>query len=190
MIDSDPMTSQVHLDPTEVAGYVGGTISGDARRRVERHLADCEACAEEVAAIARLARPSAAPRWLPYAAVAAVLAGVVLLVPRGGPPAGGDTLRDGGPPDAIAVVAPADGAVLPAPPTLVWRPVPRATTYRVMVTGSDGDSLWAAHTSDTAIMLPETVSADSGVTRHWYVDALLADGSSLSSGMQTFRTGP
>jgi hypothetical protein len=59
-----------------------------------------------------------------------------------------------------------------------------------MVTGSDGDSLWAAHTSDTAITLPESIAADSGVTRHWYVDALLADGSSRSTGMQSFRTGP
>jgi hypothetical protein len=190
MIDSDPTTSEAHLDPAEVVGYIQQTLSADSRRRAERHLADCEMCTEEVAAIARLARPTGSPRWLPYAAAAAVLAGVVLLVPRGDRRAGGDTLRDGGPADAIAVVAPADGAVLPGPPTLVWLAVPKAATYRVMVTGSDGDSLWAAHTSDTAITLPETIAADSGVTRHWYVDALLADGSSLSSGMQSFRTGP
>jgi hypothetical protein len=190
MIESDPTTSQAHLDPAEVAGYVGGTIAGDARRRVERHLADCEACAEEVAAIARLARPSAAPRWLPYAAVAAVLAGLLVFGPRGDSRDSDDTLRDGGPAAAITVLAPPDGAVLDGPATLVWRSVPRAVTYRVLVTGSDGDSLWAVHTSDTAVRVPPVPNVDTVTLRHWYVDALLADGSSLSSGMRSYRARP
>jgi hypothetical protein len=190
MIQSDPTTSETHLDPAEVAGYVGHSLSTEGRRRVEGHLAECEVCTEEVAAIARLARPRVSPRWLPYAAAAAVLAGLVVLWPRAGSRIGDDTLRDGGPPDAIAVVTPADGAVLAGRPTLMWRAVPRAVTYRVRVTASDGDSLWAVHTSDTVVTVPETVVADSGATQYWYVDALLADGSSSSSGLRSYRTGP
>jgi hypothetical protein len=189
MIESEPTTSETHLDPAEVAGYVGHTISGDTRRRVERHLADCEACTGEVAAVARLGRPRGSPRWLPYAAAAAVLASLLVFWPRAGSRIGDDTLRDGVAADSITVVAPADGAGLGASQTLVWRRVPGAT-YRVTVASSDGDSLWALHTSDTAVTLPATITADSGLTRHWYVDALLPDGSSRSTGMQSFRTGP
>jgi anti-sigma factor RsiW len=190
MIESDPTTSQAHLDPAEVAGYVGGTISGDARRRVERHLADCEMCTEEVAGITRLARPTGSPRWLPYAAAAAVLAGLIVFWPRSGARIGDDTLRDGGPAAAVTVVEPADGAVVAGPPTLVWRAVPRAVIYRVLVTGSDGDSLWAVHTSDTTVLLPPVGGASAATVRHWYVDALLADGSSLSSGMRSYQARP
>jgi hypothetical protein len=189
MIEPHPTTSEAHLDPAEVADYVGRTISGDGRRRVERHLADCETCTEEVAAIARLARPTASPRWMPYAAAAAVLAGLLVFWPRGGSRVPDDTLRDGGSSVAITVVEPADGAVVAGSATLVWRAVPRALAYRVLVTRSDGDSLWAVHTSDTVVNIPE-MAGEGSVTRHWYVDALLADGSSVSSGMRSYRTAP
>jgi anti-sigma factor RsiW len=191
MTDSTSTRGELHLEPTEVVGYVGHTLRAEDRRRVERHLADCDLCTEEVAAISRLGGSRRRhSRWLPYVAAAAVLAGIVLLLPRGGSRGGADTLRDGTPDDAIAVVAPLEGAAVAAPPTLVWRGVPGATTYRVMVTGLDGDSLWAAHTSDTAVTLPETIVADSGLTRHWYVDALLSDGGSRSTGVRAFRTSP
>jgi hypothetical protein len=188
MIESDPTTSEAHLEPIEVAAYIAHTLTADAQRRVERHLADCEACTEEVAAIARLARPRGSPRWLPYAAAAAVLAGMVVFWPRAASRIGDDTLRDGGPADAVTVVEPANGAVVAGSPTLIWRAVPRAVTYRVLVTGSDGDSLWAVHTSDTAVWVPPI--PDTETVRHWYVDALLADGSSLSSGMRSYRARP
>jgi hypothetical protein len=190
MTGFDSTRTQPHLDPADVTGYVGHGLSIEDRRRVERHLADCELCTEEVVAVARLGRRRGTPRWLPYAAAAAVIAGVVLLVPRAGQDVGGDRLRDGGvPADSIAVVAPADGRYVGASRALVWRGVPGAT-YQVTITTSDGDSLWAAHTSDTAVTLPPTVTADSGLMRHWYVDALLPDGSTRSTGMRSFRTGP
>jgi hypothetical protein len=189
MTGFDPARPQPHLDPGEVAGYVGHRLSAEDRRRVERHLADCETCTEEAAAVARLGRRRGTPRWVPYAAAAAMIAGVVLLLPRGEQDAAGDRLRDGVAADSIPVVAPADGATVGASRALVWRDVPGAT-YRVTVTSSEGDSLWAGHTSDTAVTLPATVTAELGLTRHWYVDALLPDGSSRTTGMRSFRTGP
>jgi hypothetical protein len=189
MTDSNPLPSGPHLEPFEVTHYLANTLLPDDRCRVERHLADCEPCTEEVVAIARLSRRPAFQRWLPYAAAAAVLAGIVVLAPRPGPGVSHDTLRNGASTAVIAVVAPEDGAVVGRAPTLVWRSVPRTATYRVMVTRADGDSIWAVQTSDTAVTMPESVVSDSGVIRHWYVDALLSDGSSVSTGMREFRTG-
>jgi len=43
-----------HLSVDDAASYIDGTLSDDAREVVERHLAECDSCREEVAASARL----------------------------------------------------------------------------------------------------------------------------------------
>jgi hypothetical protein len=191
MIDPNALPVESHLDPHQVAGYIAGTLPIADRRLVEAHLADCEPCTEELAAVAQLARPQASPRrWLPAAAVAAAAVAALVLVAPWRSGTGGPThpLRGGGTSATIAIVTPADGAAIGADPTLVWRSVPRASTYRWTVTAADGDSLASGYTSDTAVRLPATVLEAPGRTRRWYVDALLSDGSSASTGIHEFRT--
>jgi hypothetical protein len=193
MTDPNALRPETHLEPHQVAGYVAGTLSIADRRQVEGHLADCEPCTEEVAAVARLARPRGSPsRWLPAAAAAAAaIAAVTILVPgRSGPVAPAETLRAGGSDAGIAIVSPPEGSTLGAESALVWRSVPRATSYRWTVTTEDGDSLAAGFTSDTTALMPAAVIEAQSGTRHWYVDALLSDGSSASTAIHEFRTGP
>jgi hypothetical protein len=193
MTDPNALTADNHLEPHDVARYVARTLSMADRRRIEGHLADCEPCTEEVVAVTRLAGSQRSPRrWLPAAAAAAAaIVAVTLLVPgRPGPAAPADTLRAGGSDAGIAIVSPPEGGVLGAEPALEWRSVPRAASYRWTVTTADGDSLASGYTTDTVALLPANVLEAPGGTRHWFVDALLSDGSSVSSGIHEFRTGP
>jgi anti-sigma factor RsiW len=189
MTDPNLLAADDHLGPHLVAGYVGGTLSLVQRRELERHLANCEACTEEIAAIARLrAARGGARRWLPVGvAAAAVLAGIVLLRP--GRPAP-DVVRDAGDERPIAVVVPLDGDTVAGTPTFVWRPVAGARTYRLTLTSEAGDSVWAATTTDTAVRTPADVALERTARYYWYVDALLPDGRSLSTGIREINTGP
>jgi hypothetical protein len=185
MAEAQAPETEWHLEPHEVAGYVAGRLSADERRRTEAHLADCAPCAEEVVAVARLAGPRRSfRRWLPAAAVAAALVGIAVLLPPGKP--GSDVVRDGGSGPKIAVVVPPDGGTVAGRPSFVWRRVEGASTYRLTVTGESGDSIWAMTTADTSLAVPREVTLRAGKRYYWYVDALLSDGGSLSTGILEF----
>lgn len=183
-----------HLDPHDVVAYLERTLSQSDRARVEAHLAACEDCSNEIAEVWRLWRPGVKPTsWLPIGlAAAAVIAVVVLLRPAGNRaemPAA-DVLRGSERASAVITVAPADSAVVQGQPVLVWRPVPGATGYRVTLSREDGDSLWTGSSSDTTAAVPAGVALGRSARYFWYVDALLPDGQSLTSGIHEFTTGP
>jgi anti-sigma factor RsiW len=185
---------ETHVDPAEVAGYLAGTLAPEARARVESHLADCEDCAAELVAVDRLRRAPAGVRWAPWLGLAAAAAiAAVVLAPRADrergpavPPVRGDSL----PSATLSLVGPADGAELREPPVLVWRPVAGAATYRVVLSRSDGDSVWSATTGDTTATPPGESLLPSPEPYYWYVDALLADGRSVGGTPHSFRLGP
>src|SRR5688572_28729754 len=69
----------IHLDPMEVAAFVDGVAAGDLRTRIERHLAECSHCRDEVVEASRLAATMFVPTimrprvWIPVAAAAVLL---------------------------------------------------------------------------------------------------------------------
>lgn len=185
---------QSHLEPHEVVAYLERTLPPPERARIEAHLAACEDCSNEIAEVWRLWRPGVKPAsWLPVGlAAAAVIAVVVLLRPAGNgaeTPAA-DVLRGSERASAVITVAPADSAVVQGRPVLVWRPVAGATGYRVTLSREDGDSLWTGSTGDTTAAIPAGVALVRSARYFWYVDVLLPDGQSLTSGIHEFTTGP
>jgi len=56
MSNSDTSNSQGHLSPEAIVSYIDQTNSDAARRRVEGHLAECEACLREVIEVRSLLR--------------------------------------------------------------------------------------------------------------------------------------
>lgn len=180
-----------HMEPHEVAGYVAGSLDPGVRARIEAHLSDCEPCTAEVADVLRLRRKTQSPiRWAGIAAAAAAVIAVVVVSrppsrPGVGaiPPVRGDTGAS-----TVKMVQPANDAALLEPPVFVWRAVPGATAYRITVSRADGDSVWTASVSDTTARAPAaSLMAD---TYYWYVDAILADGSSRAGTPHRFSLAP
>ena len=182
-----------HLEVQQVVAYVERTLPAPDRERVEEHLSQCEECTAEVAAVIRL-RPRRVRRvpWAPIGiAAAAAVAGVLLarpLVHR--PTSAADVERQGQARVALPIVAPVAGARVPGPVTLVWHAARGASVYRVTLSRADGDSVWAGSTSDTTLSIPPGVALARSARYYWYVDALLADGRALSTGVHEFMTGP
>ena len=191
---NDEATARDHLSAEEVAGYLDRALSSAEQERIEAHLADCAKCRGELTEVARVRR--ARPRWTrwyvttPAAAAAAV---ILLLVWRPGVPGSSDVLRDteigaeGIP--RFGVVAPVEvSPVAPDSVVFVWRAAGADAHYQLTLTDVTGDPLWSGTTADTTAGLPIDVLLGRGQAYFWYVDALLPDGESATTGVQQFRT--
>jgi hypothetical protein len=180
-----------HLADGVIAAYVDRRLGSEERGAVASHLAECDACRAEVVEVARLVRGRRQPWILATAGLgvaAAVL--VITLVPRGGQPPDGPVLRNG--PDGaatIVAISPADSLpLLPDSVRFVWRAAGMGASYRVTVMDVRGDVVWAGNTADTAVTGDARFAR--GTAYFWYVDALLPDGRTATTGVRTFRTGP
>jgi anti-sigma factor RsiW len=190
--DTDVRMDDGHLDANEVAAYVDRTLPQADRARVDAHLADCDDCRGEVVAVRRLV--AGTPRWRRWSVMGALAAAAVLVLvmwpSRPNQPVPEGPVVRGGEHTATAVVPVAPAAVATLPLSFVWHAVPSATSYRLSLTSADGALLWSAATSDTSIALPDSVSLAAGGTYYYYVDALLADGTSGTSGVRAVRVRP
>jgi anti-sigma factor RsiW len=180
-----------HLTESVIAAYLDRRMGAEERRVVDSHLAGCDECRTEVVDVSRLVSQRKRP-WLVAAAglgVAAAAVLVIALAPRGVAP-GGPVLRNGAEgPAAIAAVAPADSGLVAADSArFVWRSAGADATYRLTVTDVRGDPVWSATMGDTAVAV--TAGLMPMTSYYWYVDALLPDGRSVTTGVRTFRTGP
>ncbi len=189
-----------HLSGAELAAYLDGKLEEGEKRRVQSHLADCDSCREEVVELTALFHADTRRRrWtvgVPAAAVAAIAA-VLLLSPlvqdgRDGP---GERMRGSewaSEREAVLEVealAPAPGVmVTPDSIRFSWEGLEPDATYRLTLTDEGGDPLWVHETSGTTVLLPQDVGLQPGGTYLWFVDALLADGRTATSGVLSFRT--
>jgi hypothetical protein len=121
------------------------------------------------------------------AAAAALL--LVVVIPRETPDP--STLRSGTPGDAVlGIVSPLPSEPVVTPGTFVWRSAGAAASYTFVLQREDGTVAWRSSTPDTSIALPDSLELGAGRTWFWFVDALLLDGQSLSTGVQRMRTTP
>ena len=180
--------SSGHLELPQVVGYVRGTLAPDDRARVERHLADCEACTHEIGDVVRLAaqrRPKT--RWLEYGAVAAAAA--VLLVVWSGrttqvtaPITREPPLTSAAAPQPLSPIGTATGAL-----TFEWTSVPGATLYHVTVFDSAGATVFESDQADTVVQLPDSVSILPTAPYLWKVAAQVSYDRWASSDLVQFR---
>jgi hypothetical protein len=126
--------------------------------------------------------PKAARRHVPtWAAMAAVLV-IAVALPILWPGVGVDSpgpLRGGS--AAFELVTPSPDESLAAGSRVAWRAVPEAASYTVELIDANGASRWQQATSDTVLVLPDSVRLDDGARYTLSVVARLSDGTTQRS---------
>jgi hypothetical protein len=137
---------------------------------------------EIVWAAARAARPRRRSWWRYAAAAGLVVAigGSVLLArARRSADDGAGVVRGADSP--VTLVAPVGEVEAVSARRFLWRPVGRAERYQLVVVDTAGNEIFAGETADTALTLPDTVHLDSGRAYLWWVQARLADQSTVTA---------
>ena len=187
--------------PATLAAVADGSLPTAEREAVSAHIADCERCLGELAAIvrlgrdqdrplpaslrARVARPPR-PTWQTAAAVAATfvlsVSGWWLMSPSGQPSQPpevrvDDVVRSGASGAEVPLVThpPANGQLSADAVSFSWRPVASALTYRLRVMRDDGQLVWEGETSTTTARLGGA-SLPQALPLYIAVTAVLPDG--------------
>lgn len=203
VMDPDPPEIERHPDAREIAAYLDDRLPEAEKDRLQAHLAECEECREEMVELVELIEvheQGGRRRWTIPALLAAAAAAVALLVIvptvredveaptafRGAEEAAErEAVRE------ISVVAPAsDRAVARAGLVFAWEPVGEDASYQLTVTDSAGVPVWSAETDGTRLAPPENAGLEPGGTYLWYVDAVLADGTTATTGVQAIQLSP
>jgi anti-sigma factor RsiW len=161
---------QRHLELSEVVGYVARTLPAGDRDRVERHLADCSQCANEIGDMV-LIRGPAEPRrrGFQFVALTAAAAALLLVVWSRQPER-----------PAVTRELPLTSTLAPRPlppmlaggrTTLHWIGVPGAGRYRVLLFDSLGSSLLESTSPETLLAVPDSVPLVPGRLYLWKVEA-------------------
>jgi hypothetical protein len=87
--------------------------------------------------------------------------------------------------EGISPVAPL-GAVDP-PVRFAWSGVGTDVFYRFALLDEAGAPIYSIGTRDVSIILPESVALNPDSSYHWYVDAILPNGRSITTGLQSFE---
>jgi hypothetical protein len=185
-----------HPSTEDLAAYLSGSLPASEALDLENHLSDCWSCRQEVIGGRRLLR--SIPRTVPWLAVPAAAAAILaLLLLRPGPAGrpGDEALRSESEIGAegrslLTVVSPEEGETLGVGAPFIWRSDPAQPLYRVTVADRTGRTLWTGDTSDTTLTTPPALRLDRGSRYFWYVDALDAEGRSVTTGTRSFYTPP
>jgi len=183
-----------HLSTEDAASYIDGTLPEAARTEVERHLAECDSCREEVAASSRLIAtlPAVSRPRVPWRFVVPVAAALLLAVVLRRPTNHADVApvqERGAPSDAsrITLVSPAPDATLASGPSrFVWHPISSSIGYRVVIKDASGAPVWSADAPDTVLVIPAELRLRPGESYVWRVDGQRTDGTTASSAETSF----
>lgn len=171
-----------HPGADAIAAFIDRRQAAEDRNALLAHLADCDQCRQEMLAARQVLRARGRRRLAAVAGGSAIAAALVLvLLPGGSPPA----TRSSAGAATIIVLGPVGEVATPI--RLAWSGAGEGAAYRVVVTEADGASVWRGSTMDTTVPLPDSIVFHAGNVYLWWVDALLPDGTTLSSGVREFR---
>jgi anti-sigma factor RsiW len=181
----------MHLSPGAVAGYLDDDLPGEEQRQVELHLAACAECRAELAEIRRL-QLGRRRHWVMVLVAAAAAAAVLLAIALPRQAGSPSDIRAGPTAESpLAIVSPVPSAeIAPGPIAFTWRSAGAGASYTFTLQEANGRVVWTSRVADTVAVLPDSVALSPGLTWFWFVDALLPDGRSLSTGVRRLRTRP
>ena len=191
-------------DELNIAGFVDGGLDVAARQQMERHLADCAHCLDLVGLLSRARAPVSrgplrawrfAPQW---AAAAAILLAVPLLVQIGRNLDRGVEGQGRPAPSATRTIAPAAGelqVLVPGAGSAVyvrrtpfrWTAVPGSPYYDVRIVTDDGAVVARERVNGTTWQPPAQLSLQPGAEYFVHVDAYPSGDKAVSSEHVPFR---
>jgi hypothetical protein len=184
----------VHMNDLEIASYLDRGLSDADRARIEDHMVDCSECRHNVAEAQQLVATLRRPRRHVFAVgglIAVAAAALIVVAPqlkRSGQPLDLVT-RDEIASSALEVYEPT-GDVLRRPANFVWGSARDAVSYRITLSSAEGTTMWSASVPDTTAALPDSVTLRAGTKYVWFVDAILGDGSTRSTGLRQLISDP
>lgn len=190
--------SQGHPEDQRLAAYLDRTLPPVERAEVEGHLSWCVDCRTVVRETARELAVRRRRRYA-VAGIGTLAAAAVIAVLWIGPAVDieDSTPRTRMPPtidgaeSLIRVLDVQERASLSdAPPSFTWSSVGSGIRYRFSLSRPDGTEVWSGSVVDTVVTLPEGVEIVPGQTYIWFVDALLPDGRSATTGLQRISFEP
>jgi Putative zinc-finger len=182
---------RTHLSPETVAGYLDGDLPREQLQQVELHLASCDECRIELAELRRLQRGRLRRQWarLLIPAVAAAALVFAFVIPRGGTKRS-DVRSGSNVEERLGVVSPPPSAEIgPGPIEFVWHAAGPGASYVITLQEPDGRPVWTSALSDTTAVVPDSIPLVPG-NHWWFVDALLPNGRSVSTGVQRLTRRP
>lgn len=192
------------LSAAELAAYLDGRLQGKDLERVETFLAENPESRAELVATARLlatapearapeVRAPVSRRWVNLSLIGAAAAALALVIlplrnhPSATKHVSTERLATSDDGSGLKALSPDDSAVVvPASVRFTWAGV-AGDSYQLTVTDAEGRIVWQTRTSDTAAILPATVTLSGPASFYWNVDALAADGTSITTGVRQFR---
>jgi hypothetical protein len=178
-----------HVTDSAVAAYLDRRLPPDERTRLVRHLIVCEDCRLEVSETQALLTRRGRRRWFAAAGLIAAAALLVLVLRPIVAPSDSPSeiaIREGGTSVTLTAYGPV-GEVGGDSLRLLWAAAPGATVYRVSLSAAGGRALWSASTVDTSLILPDSARLETGLVYYWVADALLANGTTRSTGLRGFQ---
>lgn len=208
----------MHISEADLILLLENKVSSETRRRLELHLADCERCSAELAAIRRMEKvlaDTSAPKiepsllaraekfatrgathFFPMKGVAryAIAASIVLAVGIAGvlllrQPLKISEFRSPAESPTAFTLQPEDGAVVSAV-HFQWAKIPNALVYHASFLEEDGRILWTTSTPDTHLTIPSDIVLQPGKRYLWKVEAFLPDESKFGSRLHVFTYSP
>jgi anti-sigma factor RsiW len=184
-----------HLTSEQLGAYLANTLDPLERANVERHLVVCSDCRRELVEAHRAISTAPDVRrtkagWYGVAGLAAAAAVLLVIWPREQFRPASTAIERNAPAvaaaGALTIVSPIPSGELDSSTrSFTWNRNDDAS-YRITITDSAGRSIWSGNTQDTTIAVPASVQLERGARFFWYVDALRADGRSVTSGINTF----
>jgi anti-sigma factor RsiW len=181
-----------HVSPEALAGYLDADLSSEERTQVELHLASCDECRAQLADIHRLQRVRLRRKWVPFLVPAAAAAMLVVAIALPREDTKPSDIRSGPvAEEQLVVVSPVPSTkIAPGSINFVWRSAGPGASYTITLQEPDGRPVWTAATADTVAALPDSITLAEGRLWFWFVDALLPNGRSLSTGVQRLTRRP
>jgi hypothetical protein len=201
-VDDPESLTGSHLDTGSISAYLDGRLESGEKARVQGHLADCPECRREMTELVDLMKAHDRPRrrWPVVATGVAAAAAVALLISV---PRVREAMDDPGAlraPEAATereavrslpvISPPPDASLTREEVVFAWESAGEEAAYRLTMTDEEGQTVWRIDTDATWVDPPSDLELRPGQIYFWYVDAVLSDGTTATTGVNRLRLAP